>query len=471
MDVNVYGRQSPTFRHVPYYAASDGDKATRLLKAAGLALLPWQAAVLDDWLAFGGSGFASGTCGLSVPRQNGKSAVVVGRMAWGMVAYGEWVIYTAHLQKTATETFEAVRALFDSAALKPYVSEVKTALGREEIRLKNGGRIKFLARTRNGGRGQHGDLLVFDEGQAVDDDMQASFLPSISASQRPQTIYTGTPPDEMGAGRVFRHLREDAHDGKPNIAWAEWACGEYKPAAFGDVSLWANTNPSFGHLIRQATVENEYAQMAPDKFARERLGWWSRETQADRPIDAAAWERCEVDRAPSGLLCYGVKFAPDGSTVSLSVAVKPEQGAAFVEGIENRSMSAGTAWLVDWLISRRDKPAQIVIDGRSGAQPLVDKLLERGMPAKAIIVPRTADTIAAMAAFKVAVDEGTVTHTAQPAMTAAVTLTTRRKIGNDGGWGFQSTEQGDATLAESAALAFWAVMTTKRKPGRKAMVW
>ena len=467
----MYGSQSPTFRHAPAYTSGDGQIAEALLRRGGLNLLPWQVSVLSDWMGKVNGAWAAGTCGLSVPRQNGKSVVLVGRMGAGTVAYGEWVIYTAHLQKTATETFEAVRAFFESPELASYVQEIKTALGREEVRLKNGGRIKFLARTRNGGRGQHGDLLIFDEAQAVDEDMQASFLPCISASARPQTIYAGTPPDELGTGKVFRNLRDSARDGKPNIAWAEWAVENFDAKSIGNADIWARTNPSYGYLIKHETVENEFAQMPDYKFARERLGWWSKAAIVDHPIDAAAWERCTVDKAPAGLMCYGVKFSPDGSTVSLSVAVKPENGAAFVEGIENRSMAGGTAWLVDWLIARKDKPAQVVIDGRSGAQALVDRLIERGMPPQALIVPTTANIITAMSAFKTAVLERNIAHISQPAMTAAVTLTRKRKIGSEGGWGFESTEQGDATLAESAALAFWAVTTTKRKPGRKAIVW
>ena len=84
------------------------------------------------------------------------------------------------------------------------------ALGREQIILKNGARVVFVARTRNGGRGLHGDCLVFDEAQELTSEQQASFLPAISASKNPQTIYLGTPPDENCAGDAFRRIRERA---------------------------------------------------------------------------------------------------------------------------------------------------------------------------------------------------------------------------------------------------------------------
>ena len=56
------------------------------------------------------------------------------------------------------------------------------------------------------------------------------------------------------------------------------------------------------------------------------------------------------------------------------------------------------------------------------------------------------------------------------ALDISATRSARRRIGNGGGWGFQSTDEADATLVEAAALAYWAAMTTKRKPGRKAVV-
>ena len=189
------GSQVPTARIVPAYQSSDGLDAEKLLRVGGMVLDGWQASVLDDWMGRTASGrWAASTCGGSVPRQNGKTLLLQARMCAGMLLLGETVIYTAHVQKTATETFEEMRDFFDAPKIKPYVADIKNALGREQIILKSGARVKFLARTRNGGRGQHGDLLIIDEAQEIDETQQASFLPSISASLNPQTIYTGTPP-------------------------------------------------------------------------------------------------------------------------------------------------------------------------------------------------------------------------------------------------------------------------------------
>ena len=164
--VRIVGKQEPSARISPEYLATDGEDAAKLLLIGGLRLDPWQMDVLCDWMAMTDDNkWISKTCGGSVPRQNGKTLLVAGRVEAGMLLYNEKCVYTAHLQKTATETFEEMAAFFDTPKLKKYVKDIKTALGREQIILKSGARVKFLARTRNGGRGQHGDLLIFDEGR------------------------------------------------------------------------------------------------------------------------------------------------------------------------------------------------------------------------------------------------------------------------------------------------------------------
>ena len=222
------GSQVPSVRIAPEYRESDGLDASRILKVGSLFLDPWQNDLIDDWMGRSPSGrWSSSTCGISVPRQNGKTGLVQGRAAAGMLLYNEQVVYTAHLQKTSTETFEELKAFFEHPKLKKYVREIKTALGREQIILRSGARIKFLARTRNGGRGQHGDLLIFDEAQELDSNQQASFVPAISASLNPQTIYLGTPPDENTPGTVFRGIRDKALAGETSKAsWAEFSVEE-----------------------------------------------------------------------------------------------------------------------------------------------------------------------------------------------------------------------------------------------------
>ena len=459
------GCQDPSERITPKYEKTDGMRAAKILKVGGLILDPWQMEVMDDWLAFSPGGkWINKTCGGSVPRQNGKTCLISGRAEAGMVLYDEQVLYTAHLQKTATETFEEMAAFFDSPNLRKYVKDIKTALGREQIILSSGARVKFLARTRNGGRGQHGDLLIFDEAQELDSDQQASFLPAISASLNPQTIYIGTPPDPNADGTVFRGIRKKALDGTTkSTAWFEFSVDK-----IGDVTdkkRWADTNPALGRRILLSTIEGESEQMDPDTFARERLGWWTPvvSERKDFAIPEDVWDRCASDEPkPEGKTAYGVKFSADGSEVCLCGAVIPKDGPARITMIDRRPTGLGTQWLASWLNERYKKASCVVIDGKNGVDVLVDKITGTWKYKGSVVRPGAKDVIAAVGLVVDCLNEQTVTwYSQQEDLRHSATSSIKRPIG--GGWGFGGD---DSTPIEACALALWGAKTTKRDPNR-----
>ena len=415
-----------------------------------------------------GNKWVSKTCGGSVPRQNGKSLLVQGRANVGMLTRAERVIYTAHLQKTATETFEEMAAFFDQDVFKKYVKDIKTAIGREQIILNNGARIKFLARTRNGGRGQHGDLLIFDEAQELDESQQASFIPAISASLNPQTIYVGTPPDDTAVGVVFRKIRTSALDGDTkSTAWFE-----YSVPNIGDVSdrdRWFSTNPALGRRIMLSTIEGELEQMSEDTFARERLGWWTPivEHKMDYAIDKELWDSCKSDELkPEGKTAYGIKFSADGSEVVLCGAVIPKEGLPRISLIDRKPTGYGTQWLADWLNSRYDKACCVVIDGRNGVDVLVDKISGVWRMKGSVLRPTAKDMIAAVSLLMDSLTENTVTwYSQQLDLRESAVTATRRPI--SGGWGFGGD---NSCPIEACALALWGCKNSRRDPSRKMRI-
>ena len=463
------GSQEPSARIAPAYKSSDGMDAEQLLRVVGLSLDPWQRDVLDDWMGRDAAGrWAAPSCGGSVPRQNGKTLLLQGRATAGMILFNENVIYTSHLQKTSTETFNEMRDLFDTPKLKPYVKDIKNALGREEIILKTGAKIKFLARTRNGGRAQHGDLLIFDEAQELDETAQGSFLPAISASLNPQTIYVGTPPGPDVTGTVFRELRRRAlAQESRRTAWFEFWVPEI--GVVQDKGRWAPANPALGRRIQLSTIEGEAEQMEPDTFARERLGWWSPAPaeQIEHAIDVTAWDKCASDEPkPEGKTAYGVKFAADGSAVCLCGAVLPKNGPARISMIEMQPGGRGLAWLADWLNARYSKASCVVIDGRGGADVLVDRIRDAWRVKNAVIRPAARDVVAAAGLLINTVnEEGLTWYRPQQALRESAVTATKRPIG--GGFGFG----GDNSLPiEACALALWGAKTSRRDPTRKMRI-
>lgn len=466
---NLTGSQEPSVRVVPDCAYSDGEDAAKIIKASGLTVDEWQRNILIDWMGRKEDGsWSASVGGLSVPRQNGKTLNANGRIASGMIMNAEWIIYTAHLQKTSSETFLELKGIFETPQLFKYVKEIKSAIGREQILLKNGGRVVFVARTRNGGRGLHGDLLIVDEAQEITPEQLASFLPALSASKNPQTIYLGTPPDENTPGTVFRNIRKRATGGNAETtAWAEWSVDEI--GNVHDKERWAKTNPALGKRIKIATIEAECEQMDADTFARERLGWWSpiAADNIDYAIDKKSWLACKsTELKPEGKTAYGIKFSADGSTVCLCGAVCPTDGKARISLIDIKPTAIGLSWLANWLNSRYGQASCVVIDGRNGVDVLVDKIADTWKHKDSILRPTVKDVLASVSLLTDEINEKTVTwYAEQDVLNESAITSTKRAIG--GGWGFGGE---NSTPIEAAALALWGCRNSKRDPNKKARI-
>lgn len=485
---DALGAQQPTFAWCQSWTRTEGRAASALADAYGLRPHPWQRAILDDWLAIDDRGhLLNSLCVLAVPRQNGKTGCCDPRETWGLVHRGEWILHTAQEYQTAKKAFDRLRMKFGACKNDPrarfpelnqLVERYTVSAGQMVLDLKNGAHIEFRTRGANSdmGRGGTFDLVVIDEAQSYTDAQDAALSPLNSAAPHgsPQTILMGTVPDPTAPhkGEKFATIRDSLHrDPWEGACIHEWAASEVGDVT--DVARWYAYNPSLGYQLIEAALLKDARSMTPESFAREHLGWWPVAVTAAAPIDAKAWERCRTDTPSNeGVLVYAVKFSPDGSTGALAACYRPRDGGVpFVYVVESRSLAHGMAWFVEQLSQKWHKAAQIVIDGQGNAQALTDRLLDAGVPRACLMRPSTRDVITACAGLANATKEQRLTHYGQPALDAAVTMTRRRRIGSNGGWGFASTEEGDATLAEAAALALWGALTTKRDPERKAVVW
>ena len=480
--------QEPNIHIAPPWHETHGDEAYTFGASFGITLDPWQKLVMDDWLAIDeGHTWACTTCGLSVPRQNGKTALVKVRVMYGIFVLGETILFTCHEVRTSRQVFDSLADILNPDGMYPDIASqvqyIKRSNGYEEIKIADwqdedgwhrGGKLLFSSRSKGASRGFTADVVVADEAMYMTDEQVAALVPTMASSSGGdmQFIMLGTPPSPGDGGTVFKNTRQAALNGEKGISWCEWGADE-----IGDIHDWdriARYNPSLGTRLLRKAVESELSVMSPDTFARERLGWWSKESQQQREyvIDRAEWDACKVDDpTDEGIVVYAVKFSPDGSVGTLAACHRPDGGLPFVYVVDSRSMSGGLSWFADNLAERKDKAAQVVIDGQSNAQALNDMLLERGMPKSVIRRPSTADVIAANSAFVNAVRERQVTHYGQPALDDSACRSERRRIGSHGGFGFASTDEADATLVEACALAYREAITTKRKPGRKAVVF
>lgn len=218
-----------------------------------------------------------------------------------------------------------------------------------------------------------------------------------------------------------------------------------------------------------STIEAELEQLAPDDFARERLGWWTPivEHKEAKALDEQAWDECASNELkPEGKTAYGVKFSVDGSEVCLCGAVIDSTGKARVSLIDRKPTGHGIRWLADFLNQRYGKAACVVIDGRNGVDVLVDRIVDVWRMKDTIIKPSPKDVIAAVGTLVDAVNERSLTwYKPQEALRDSAVTSVRRDLA--GGWAFGGENSGPI---EAAALALWGAKTSKRDPSRKMRI-
>lgn len=439
-----YGSQKPRIDIYQNGSIELAEKVIALWEHYNAPLLQWQKAELRRWFARNDDGtWSNPECGLSVPRQNGKTELLICRIIGGMIFLGECLVYTAHQTTTVDEIKRRVLRFFYDAEQE--IRDLLTSEFDKEpksfdyVELRNRGRCIFRTRTRSSGLGFTSDTLLIDEAQEQNDAQEEALRPTISAGhcKNPQVIMVGTPPTAGSSGTVFIRARRNILQGKAdNPCWQEWSVDSI--TAPDDKDAWYATNPSLGYFVSERAVQAESVTMSQDSFNKMRLGWYAglddKRVISDDEWNSLAIQKVQLPDDPE--LAYAVKFAPDRSSVTLAVGVLMGE-KTHVEVIERKRMSDGMAWLVQWLLDRWRKASCIVIDGAAGQGLLVEELL-RSEPRikKRLLTPNVKEAGSAYAAFYQAIQDSTLTHFNQPLLNSAIRTAKRRDIGKDGMFGY-----------------------------------
>ncbi|WP_231367266.1 terminase [Schaalia sp. ZJ405] len=403
----------------------------------------------------------------SVARQVGKTYTLgVSIMALATLQANLFVLWTAHRTRTADETFEFMRGLCLKPGVAPYVKAVRAANGQQAITFNNGSRILFGAREGGFGRGFAGvDVEVFDEAQILGQRALDDMVPAANTSSNPLIIRIGTPPRPTDPSEPFTSFRKAALAGElADGAYVE--IGADDDADVDDRRQWARANPSYPRRTPESAILRLKRQLGAESFRREGLGIWDPEVSS-RAIGADVWGALLGEPQAGSRWCAAVRFSVDGATVALARAGwHAKTRSAHVELASEqgvRRMGEGVGWIVDWLMANQHRLAAIVVDGRSGAGDLVERLHAAGIPKLMIITPNTGEVITAHAMFDAAIREGSVTHLDDPELAAEADTVARRKIGSGGGFGWQAPEDMTCAGLDAVTLAHWAAKTTKRR--------
>lgn len=465
------GRQTPTVGVTLPYQDTKGHEAVEIYQRTGREAQEWQAGLIYDMMACEEDGtWVHSRFGYSVPRQNGKNECVAIRELWGLI-HGERMLHTAHRTATSRSAWERLVMLLENAGIREEKGDVKVGYksgkskGQEFIYMNEelgGGRLAFRTRSTTGGLGETFDLLIIDEAQEYQDDQESALKYTIVSSDNPQTIFLGTPPTPYSSGTIFPKLRQAILTGeRKHAGWAEWSVTEQTDP--NDVDAWYETNPNLGFKLSERAIEDEIGQDAVD-FNIQRLGLWIQYNQQSA-ISLAEWRKLEVDTLPelTGPVAFGVKFAVDGTSVSLSLTVKTADDKIFLEGIGCRLMRDGVGWIVEWL--KACDYTRVAVDGAAGAELLTAAMKEAKLKAPYIV--KKQEFIDANALFTQSIYDGTLQHMAQPGMEQIVSNCEKRAIGTGGGFGYRSIRVGaDISLLDSAVLAVWTAEKFKRRRQR-----
>lgn len=478
------GNQNPTFRASADYKRTEGGYASEISESYSLKPHPWQELVLNDWLAVDENDkLIHSFCVLEVPRQNGKTGVSDPRETWGLLKRKESILHTAQEYQTAKKAFDRLRKKFGAKRGDPFamypelnalVDRYTISAGQMVLDLTNGAHIEFRTRGNNSdmGRGGTFDLVVIDEAQAYTEEQDAALSPLNSAAPTgsPQTILMGTPPLTAGntKGLVFARAIESIQSERKHGDCAHiWSVDE-----IGDITnrdRWYMTNPSLGYQLIEEAIEKDASKMSADMFAREHLGYITKVSAsgAQYVISSELWDSCKSSETkPEGKTAYGIKFTFDGSMVCLCGAVIDSNNNARISMIEQRPTGQGTRWLAEWLNARYDKACCVVIDGRNGADVLVDKIADVWKIKGSIIRPTARDIIASVGMLMDSLNEHTITwYEGQDALRESAITSVKRSIG--GGWGFGGEY---SAPIEACALALYGAKTCKRDPSKKMRI-
>ena len=474
----MIGNQIPRFRIEPKRSGTDGGDAALLMEKYAYKLDDWQRLIVDCLLGYDENGKYNVTsAGISVARQNGKGCILETVELYRLVVLGEKIIHSAHQGKTARAAFRRFVDIVsnkDHPELVNQVKQIRYATGEEAVYFKNGGSIEYMSRTRQAARGYDGfSCLVLDEAQEVQEEAIESLLATLSSSKTgtQQVIYTGTPPYPGCPGTVFARLRSAClHTENPDgMSWHEWSA-PYERTDEVDVNdrkMWYYCNPALGIRLTEKFTAEEARSLSPDGFGRERLNCWfktTKEVSMDLAINADAWAACASDapKPETGKTAFGVKFYSDGSAVALAGCIIAPDGKARISLIEQRPAGEGLRWLADFLNARYKKACCVVIDGKNGADLLIDKISDIWRFKASVIKPSSADICNAASMLINEVNEQTLTwYRPQTIVNDSAIAATKRRIA--GGFGFGGSL---SPVIEACSLALYGARTSKRDPSK-----
>lgn len=446
------GPAPPRLRIAPNARANGWEDISDLAASLGMPLDEWQDQALEASMGERSDGrWASKFVGISAPRQNGKSQLIVARALAGVLLFGEkMIIISAHETDTAREVWKRLIDIIEAnPTLEARVTGRMDAINREFLAFGKGAdrqTIKLKARRRAGVRGFSADCLLLDEAQILDKGAWGSIVPTMSARPNPQIWLFGTPPTDEDDPFAFSRVRESSIAKKARHTWLEWAADADDD--FDSPAVWAKANPAFGVRISEEACADDRAAMDNQQFAEERLGIWRINSHA-AVFGVSEWKALGSEGPAAGVKPKALAVdMSHNRQISVAACWHTEDGGLFAEEVW---AGTDTAAVLDWLKNRAGYRMPIVIDTASPAASLVPALR---LGRTKVVTTSASDMAKACGLVFDMVKAGTLRHgdgDDQQHLTAAVAGARKRPIRDAGGWGW---DRRDETVNIAPLVAF-----------------
>jgi len=432
---------------------SKGHYLAQVAELMGLQLFGWQRQVADVALELNEAGtYKRRTVGVSVGRQNGKTALLSARIGLELLAGGH-VAYTAQDRGGARlkfqETVEMLRP-----ALGSRFAQLRLANGSESLTMRGGGSLRVVTPSKEGARGLTLDLVVIDEALAHPLELVGALGPTMAT--RPSSQLWLASNAGTHTSHLLRHYRDLGRAGDSNsLAWFEWGAAD--DADPDDPETWAAAIPTLQetHGVTLEAVQDFHATMTTELYEREILNRWPLDSGA-YVLDVAQFSRLEThDLEHSDKLAVGVDVSPLRDYTTIAVA--SQTGDRYLtEIVDHRP---GVGWVPARLAQLSQQwGATIVIDAGAAAASLLPHVqhlntLEVG----------ARDYAASCATMYDAIVDGQLAHLGDTILTDAVASATRRRLGDRWAWK-RTSDDCPITPLVAASLALWGAISVAPKP-------
>lgn len=328
------------------YGGEVADIATEL----GFTLMKWQRRALNVLLEYSPAGWRFPVAACSVPRQSGKSVLMLMIIAWWCRKWpGQTVVLVAQDRRAAARRLESLSRWCLKAGWKV---DYYRGAGQERLMFHHDdgdmSEAFIVSSTRSGGHGESIDLALLDEGWSLPRFVVDSIVPAQIA--RPNsfrlTISTAGDEDSDLWNELCVQGREAVDDPDARLGFVEYAA----PPGIDlfDSRNWSKWMPALGETTTVQNIVDASADLGGVGAPQWLRAFGNIATRSDASLFEVAWVetavQAPVPKAPPRVV-FGIDVFSGPDAGSLVAAWIDPHDRLFGVVIERRIGVKPAAWL------------------------------------------------------------------------------------------------------------------------------